>query len=91
MLVGLVHDRPWEPPSQDEPPDEPVHRWHVPWRPVAWFAVWCWLMALVPILSSAVGGLAGYAALLAAVGLVGWRVDRWCARQYWGGLREHKS
>jgi hypothetical protein len=48
-------------------------------------------MALVPIVTRAFGGLAGYAVLLLAVALVFWRLDRWCARQYWGGLREYKS
>jgi hypothetical protein len=93
IVLGLVHDRPWDPPPepQDQPPQGAHRRWHVPWRPLAWFATWCWLMALVPIVSGAFGGLAGYGVLLVAVTLVGWRVDRWCARQYWAGLREHKS
>ncbi|HEY1509209.1 MAG TPA: hypothetical protein VGF93_09430 [Solirubrobacteraceae bacterium] len=47
-------------------------------------------MALVPVVGSAFGGLAGYGVLMASVALVLWRVERWCARQYWGGLREYK-
>jgi hypothetical protein len=62
----------------------------LPWRPLAWAAVWCWLMALVPVVSSAFGGLAGFGVLMAAVALILWRIDRWCARQYWHGLREYK-
>ena len=64
--------------------------WHLPWRPFAWIAALCWLMALVPIVSSAFGGLAGYGVLLLALGLVLWRAERWCAKQYWSGLREYK-
>ena len=90
LVFGLVHDSGWEPPD-DPPPRRPARRWHLPWRPFAWVAVWCWLMALVPIVTRAFGGLAGYAVLLLAVALVFWRLDRWCARQYWGGLREYKS
>ena len=47
-------------------------------------------MALIPIVSSAFGGLAGYGMLLLAFGLAVWRAERWCAKQYWSGLREHK-
>jgi hypothetical protein len=87
----LVHDRAWEqPPEDDAPPPRPARRWQLPWRPLAWVLAWCWLMALVPVASSAFGGLAGYAVLLAAVGLALWRLDHWCARQYWHGLRDYK-
>jgi hypothetical protein len=47
-------------------------------------------MALVPVVSTALGGLAGFAVLMAAVALAVWRIDRWCAKQYWAGLREYK-
>jgi hypothetical protein len=92
LFLGLVHDRPWEPPPDE--PEQPPRRgrtWRLPWRPLAWFAAWCWLMALVPVVSSAFGSLAGYGVLLAAVALAFWRIDRWCARQYWHGLNEWKS
>jgi hypothetical protein len=56
----------------------------LPWRPFAWFAAFCWLL----FAAGQVGGLAGYALLLLAIAVGGWRVDRWLARQYWGGLRE---
>jgi hypothetical protein len=92
LVFGLVHDRGWEPPPEAEGPAErPDRRWHLPWRPLAWFALWCWLMALVPVVNTVWGGLAGYAVLMLAVALFFWRLERWCARQYWQGLREYKS
>ena len=48
------------------------------------------MMALVPVVSSAFGGLAGFGMLMLAFGLAFWRLERFCARQYWHGLREHK-
>jgi amino acid transporter len=96
LVFGLVHDGGWEPPEHGwEPPeDEPRERrrwtWRLPWRPLAWFAAWCWLMALVPVVSSAAGGLAGFGVLMLAFGLVCWRLERICARAYWHGLREYK-
>lgn len=90
LVLGLIHDGGWEPP--DAEPEQPRRRrkWNLPWRTLVWIAVWCWLMALVPVVSSAFGGLAGFGVLMASVVLVIWRVERWCARQYWGGLREYK-
>jgi apolipoprotein N-acyltransferase len=90
LVVGLVHGSRWEPP--EDAPEPPRRRtWHVPWRPLAWLAAWCWLLALVPVADDAFGALAGYAVLLLAVGLGFWRVERWCARQYWQGLREYQA
>ncbi|MFZ0089316.1 MAG: hypothetical protein WAL63_07420 [Solirubrobacteraceae bacterium] len=87
----LIQDRGWEDaPKDDDPPSPRARTWHLPWRPCAWFAVWCWLMALVPIVNDAFGGLASYGVLLAAVALVCWRIDRWCGRQYRRGLRDYK-
>ena len=87
MFVGLVRDpsggRGWG----DDPP-EPGRPWpRPPWRPFAWFAVWCWLMYL----AGAVGGFAGYLLVIAGLVLAYWRLDRWLSRQYWGGLTENKS
>jgi hypothetical protein len=95
----LWQDRGWEPPAADDPPPQAggargargARSWHLPWRSLAWFAACCWLMALVPIVTDALGGLAGYGVVLAAVALVAWRIDRWCARQYWQGLREYRQ
>lgn len=96
LVLGLVNgggsDRPdgWDAPEDERGPG---HRWtwRLPWRPLAWFAAWCWLMALVPIVTSAAGGLAGFGVLMLAFGLACWRLERFCARQYWYGLREHRS
>jgi hypothetical protein len=90
LVFGLVHDHGWEPP-EDLPPRRADRTWRLPWRPLAWVAAWCWLMALVPVVDHAFGGLAGYAVLLLAVALVFWRLERWCSRQYWDGLREYRS
>ena len=90
LVLGLVHDSGREPPEGPRVPPA-RRRWDLPWRPLAWFAVWCWLMALVPIVSAAFGGLAGYGVILLAVALAFWRLERWCARQYWHGLREYKA
>lgn len=57
---------------------------------MAWFAAWCWLMALVPVVSGAFGALAGFGMLMLAFGLASWRLERFCARAYWHGLREYK-
>jgi hypothetical protein len=94
LVLGLIRDPDWEPEGWDLPEDPEPHRrpnWRIPWRPLAWLAAWCWLMALVPIVSDAFGGLAGFGVLIAALALGLWRIERWCARQYWQGLREHKS
>lgn len=90
LVVGLIGDSGWEPLENEPEPPPPRRKWNLPWRPLAWAAVWCWLMALVPVVSSAFGGLAGFGVLMAAVALILWRIDRWCARQYWHGLREYK-
>jgi hypothetical protein len=87
----LLQDRRWEPPPHEEEPRRPSRGWHLPWRPLAWFALWCWLMALVPVVGSAFGNLAGYGVLLVAIALVLWRLDRLCQRLNWTGMREYKS
>jgi hypothetical protein len=50
-----------------------------------------WLLAIAGLVDHAVGPLAGYLVVLLAVGVGAWRVERWCARQYWHGLHEHQS
>lgn len=97
FVFGLVHDSGWESPDYGPvPPEDPSRNrrewnWHmVPWRSLAWLALWCALMAIVPFVSSTFGGLAGFGVLMAAVGLAFWRLERFCARQYWHGLREYK-
>ena len=86
-MLLLVHD-----PRPDDGGAEPPRRRRrrrrrppvLPWRPFAWFAAFCWLL----FAAGQLGGLPGYVVLLVAVGIGGWRLDRWLARQYWGGLRE---
>lgn len=97
LVFGLVHGSGWEPPERgSEPPEDetPKRRewdWHmVPCRSLALLAVWVVLMAIVPFVSSTFGGLAGFGVLMAAVALAFWRLERFCARQYWQGLREYK-
>jgi hypothetical protein len=90
LVVGLIYDDGWEPPDDEPEPPRSSRKWDLPWRPLVWVAVWCWLMALVPVVSTAFGGLAGFGVLMAALALAVWRIDRWCAKQYWAGLREYK-
>jgi hypothetical protein len=87
----LLQDRSWEPPPSEEEPPRPSRRWHLPWRPLAWFALWCWLMALVPVVASAFSNLAAYGLLLVAIVLGVWRLDRFCQRISWTGMRDYKS
>jgi hypothetical protein len=68
----------------DEPPRPARPLPHIPWRPFAWVAAFCWLL----FAAGQIGGLAGYGLVLLAVSLGSWRLDRWLARQYWGGLSE---
>jgi hypothetical protein len=89
MFVGLVHSRNWEPPD-DMPAPRARPSWQVPWRPLGWLAACCALLMLAPVAAQAFGGLIGYGALLLAVTLGFWRVDRWCARQNWRGLRDYQ-
>ena len=96
LVFGLVQGDGWEGPDDGREPEGDGPRpyrwtWRPPWRPLAWFAAWCWLRALVPVINQAVSGLAGFGVLMLAVGLACWRLERFCARQYWYGLREHKS
>ena len=86
LVLGLVHD----PGDSGPPPDDgdagrPRAPWpRPPWRPFAWFALFCWLL----FAAGAIGGLPGYLVLLVAVGVGCWRVDKWLGKQYWGGLTQ---
>jgi len=92
MFVGLVRSSDWEPPPPPQPPERPRRRsWSVPWRALAWVALWWGLLAAVPLADHLLGGLGGYGLLLLAVTLGLWRLDRWCSRQYWHGLREYQA
>jgi hypothetical protein len=49
------------------------------------------MLLFVPVAGHALGPLGAYGLLLLALALGCWRLDRWCARQHWGGLREYQS
>ena len=49
------------------------------------------LMLLVPVVGHAFGAFAGYLLLCFNVALGFWRFDRWCAKQYWSGLRDYQA
>ena len=90
MFVGLVRSPGWELPPAPAPPP-PRRHGRVPWRALAWLAVFWALMAAVPLASHLAGPPAGYGVLLLAVAVGLWRLDRWCSRQYWQGLREYQA
>jgi hypothetical protein len=89
-FVGLVSDPRWEPPD-DQPESRGPHRRQVPWRALAWIAVVVAMVLTVPVADHALGPLAGYGWMLAAIAVAVWRIDRWCSRQYWRGLRDYQS
>jgi hypothetical protein len=93
MFVGLVGDPGWHGPPDglpDKPEREP-RSWRVPWGPIAWVLALVALVALVPVVDHLIGNFAGYV-MICVVVLVGTlRVDRWCSRQYWRGLRDYRS
>ena len=77
----LVEGSSWGP--EPDPDEGSGRRWelpHLPWRPFAWFAAFCWAL----FAAGQVGGLAGYLLVLAAVALGSWRLDRWAARWEFG-------
>ncbi len=88
MFVGLVHDPGRRLP--EEPPGPPDPDWKVPYRLLARLLLWCVLLAVAPTVGDVAGPLAGYAVLLLAVTLGLRWVERWCARQYWSGLRDFR-
>jgi hypothetical protein len=90
MFVGLVRDPEWQPPD-GFPGREPRRSWGLPWRAIAWVAAIWGLLRLVPVVDDAFGSLAAYGLLVASMSLGVWRLDRWCSRQYWRGLRDYQS
>jgi len=71
----LVEGSSWRP-EPDPEPDRRTRLPHVPWRPVAWIALFCWVL----FAAGEVGGLAGYLLVLLAIALGSWRLDRWASR-----------
>jgi hypothetical protein len=92
-FVGLVSDPKWEPPEgSGEPERERRPRtWRIPWSLLIWVTLLIGLMLLVPVAGHAFGAFAGYLLLCFNVGLGFWRFDRWCAKQYWRGLRDYQA
>src|SRR3954447_1443601 len=90
MFVGLVRDPGWHGPPDGEPerPDREPRSWRIPWGPIVWAVALVAVVALVPLVDRLIGDLAGYLLLLAVVAVGALRVDRWCSRQYWRGLRD---
>jgi hypothetical protein len=90
MFLGLVRDPEWQPPDgfPEPSPDRP---WEVPWRALAWLAGLGTMLKLEPVVEHEAGAVVGYGFLLATVALGAWRLDRWCSRLYWRGLRDYQS
>lgn len=82
-MLLLIEDRE---PERPEPPAPRRPLPHVPWRPFAWVAAFLWLLYL----AGAVGGLPGYLILLGAIGLAGWRTNRWLDGVCWTGMRDYR-
>ena len=91
-FVGLVSDPRWEPPEGSGDDKERRKRaWVIPWRLLLWAVLLIGLTLLVPVVGHALGAFAGYLLLCFTVALGFWRFDRWCAKQYWSGLRDYQS
>ncbi|MDQ3740065.1 MAG: hypothetical protein M3320_07110 [Actinomycetota bacterium] len=82
-MLLLIHES--REPSDDAAPPPRRSLPHVPWRPFAWVAAFCWLL----FLAGAVGGLAGYVILLGAISLGLWRLNRWLDGLHWTGMRDY--
>jgi hypothetical protein len=85
FVVGLVHDPASKRPRPEPEPEPRRPLPPVPWRLLAWIVGWVALL----FGGGAVGGFAGYLVVLFAVALGSWRLDRWFARQSFGGLNEY--
>jgi hypothetical protein len=93
MFVGLVKDPGWHGPPDGLPekPDREPRAWRIPWGLIAWVIVLVTLIALVPVVEHRAGNFAGYVLILVVIALGTSRVERWCSRQYWRGLRDYRS
>jgi hypothetical protein len=74
----LIDTRGWEPEEGED--RRRRSRVHVPWRPFAWIAAFCWLLAI----AAEVDGFAGYGIFLLAITLGSWRLERY-ARNWESG------
>jgi hypothetical protein len=90
MFVGLVSDPRWEPP-EGFPPHEPHREWHVPWRELAWIALFWAGLLLIPTAQHLLGTLAAYLLLLLVLAVGAWRLNRWCSRVYWRGMKDYQQ
>ena len=91
MFVSLVRGPEWQPPDGFSEPEPDRAVVEVPWAALAWLATFGGLLKLEPVVEQAAGARVGYGFLLATVALGAWRLDRWCARLNWLGLREYKQ
>ena len=91
MFVGLVRDPGWHGPPDGLPeqPDREPRAWRIPWSLIAWVIALGALIALVPVVDHEIGNFAGYVLILVVIALGTSRVERWCSRQYWRGLRDY--
>ena len=80
-MLLLIH----EPRDDDDAPRRRRRLPSIPWRPFAWFALFCWMM----FAAGAVGGFPGYLIVLGAICVGGWRVNRWLDGQDWAGMRNY--
>jgi hypothetical protein len=92
-FVGLVSDPRWEPPEGNGEGDKERRNRlsRIPWSLLFWVVLLVGMMVLVPVVGHALGEFAGYLLLCFNVALGFWRFDRWCAKQYWSGLRDYQS
>jgi len=56
-----------------------------------WVATLLAMVALVPLADHLIGNLAGYVMILTVVLIGALRVEYWCSRQYWRGLRDYPA
>jgi hypothetical protein len=91
-FVGLVRSSDgWEPSDEPAPGPAPRRPWDIPWRALGWLAVLLALLFVAPVVSHLLGEIAGYLVILLAVGVGCWRMERFCAAQYWRGLRDYQA
>jgi len=93
MFVGLVRDPGFgnRPDGLPEKPDREPRSWRIPWRLLAWVTGLVGLLALEPLAEREIGNFAGYLIILTVIALGTVRIERWCSRQYWRGLKDYQS